>query len=121
VAIGTGKVELILEKRSSAAGVYDPPAAHGERFSRTRNSDCMVRVTVAKRDLDYLASIYEVDSGSQDLTRQPGLEATAIDLVTRNGQEVAGAALEPAGNIAVPVVAHEEAQPKLTELVAEQI
>ena len=32
-----------------------------------------------------------------------------------------GAALEPAGDVPVSFVAHEEAQPKFTELVAEQI
>ena len=81
----------------------------------------MVRVAVSERDLDYLASVHEVDSGSQGLARQPGLEATAIDLVARDGQKVTGAALEPAGDVPVSIVAHEEAQPKLAELVAEQV
>ena len=81
----------------------------------------MVRVAVAERDLGYHAPVHEVDSRSQGLARQPGLEATAIDLVARDGQEVTGAALEPAGDVPVSVVAHEEAQPEFAELVAEQI
>jgi len=50
-----------------------------------RNADSVVRAAVAERDLGYHAFVDEVDSCSQGLARQPGFEATAIDLIARGG------------------------------------
>jgi hypothetical protein len=116
---GMARAVVFFDPGPPATGVCDPSASYVERFRRALDADDVVRAAVTERNLGDFAAVREVDSGSQGLAREPGLEATAIDLETRNEHKMTGPALEPAGNVPIFVVAHEKAKSEFAQLAVE--
>ncbi len=84
-------------------------------------SDTVIRATVAEVEFGDATAVHEIDARLPGLPGQLILETPAVDLIAGHGQEVTRAAFEPTRDVAVAVVAHEEAKPELSKLLVQQI